>query len=638
MDVPTPDALAAPTQPPSRSLGSPHPLKLLAVALLIGAAGLLAYRISEHAGMREQRNAASHRLDLFAAAVDGVVNRYAHIPSALELNPDVASLLRWPTDGARRATANHYLERLNALVGSIALFVLDPHGIVLAASNWNQPDSFIGEDLAFRSYFQQALAGETGRHFAVGTTRGDPGYFVAHPLREDGRVVGVAVIKIGLDGLRDTWRSLGTPALIADHNKVVILASVEPWLYTALAPLSPLALAEIERTRLYHDRPLGRFPFAITPALEETGVVVEVSRRDFGLQAPTPGSAAYLAQGRRLAANGWQLVVFSDLRLVRNQAVSHAALAMIATGFVLLFVAFLAQRRRILRQKLEAKALLEKANRELEATVARRTEALTQANVLLRKEIGEREQAELTLRAAQDELVQAAKLAVLGQLATGITHELNQPLGAIRTLAGNALEFLRRGDQPTAEKNLGIVTRLADQMGSIITPLKTFARKSPAIPARVDVAHAVANALVLLDARLQRSEVRVDNRCTAGAVIAWCDQNRLEQVLINLIGNAADAMREQPGRVLTLSAAAQDDDTVTLTVADTGPGLPERVRAHLFEPFFTTKPPGEGLGLGLAISRDIVRDFGGDLAADNLPAGGACFTLRLPAFAARAPA
>ncbi len=632
MDELSPDAPSALAPPPARTIPSPHPLKLLAIVLLIAWAGLLGYQLSENAGMREQSNAASHRLDLFAAAVDGVVNRYAHIPSALALNPDIASLLHWPTDGGRIATANRYLERLNALVGSIAIFVLDHHGVVLAASNWNRPDSFVGENLAFRSYFQQAIAGEPGRHFAVGTTRGDPGYFVAHPLREGDRVVGVAVIKIGLDGLRDTWRSLGTPALILDHNDVVILASVESWLYTALAPLSPLAQAEVERTRLYNERPIGRFPFPLPPALDEAGAVVEVTRTDFGLSSPAPGTAAYLAQGRNLRENGWRLVVFSDLRLVRNQAVSHAALAMIGTGFILLFGAFLSQRRRILRQKLEAKAMLEKANRELEATVARRTEALTRANALLRKEIGEREQAEQTLRAAQDELVQAAKLAVLGQLATGITHELTQPLGAIRTLAGNALEFLRRGDRTTVEKNLGIVARLTDQMGRIITPLKTFARKSPAVPARVDVAHAVANALFLLDARLQKSEVKVDNRCRPGAVVAWCDQNRLEQVLLNLIGNAADAMHDQPGRVLTLSAAAEDDEHVTLTVADTGPGLPESVRARLFEPFFTTKPAGEGLGLGLAISRDIVRDFGGDLVADNLPAGGACFTLRLPAF------
>jgi two-component system C4-dicarboxylate transport sensor histidine kinase DctB len=263
--------------------------------------------------------------------------------------------------------------------------------------------------------------------------------------------------------------------------------------------------------------------------------------------------------------------------------------------------------------------------------VARRTQALTETNLRLQKEVVERQHAEATLRAAQDELVQAAKLAVLGQLATGITHELNQPLGAIRTLAGNALEFLRRGKSESTEKNLTIITRLADQMGAIITPLKTFARKSPAVPVRVDLGRAVGNARFLLEQKLQHSAVSVQNDCSPGRSFALCDQNRLEQVLVNLIGNAADAMRDQPRRSLSIAAAPDGDGAVLLTVADTGPGLPDEIRERLFEPFFTTKPAGEGLGLGLAISRDIVRDFGGDLEAGNTPEGGARFRLRLPA-------
>jgi two-component system C4-dicarboxylate transport sensor histidine kinase DctB len=300
----------------------------------------------------------------------------------------------------------------------------------------------------------------------------------------------------------------------------------------------------------------------------------------------------------------------------------------VATGCVLLLLLVVAQRRRILRQKLEAKALLEQANAQLESKVARRTRALTDTNARLQKEVAERQQAEQTLRAAQDELVQAAKLAVLGQLAAGITHELAQPLGAMRTLSGNAIEFMKRGNLATVEQNLGIIARLADQMGRIITPLKTFARKSPAIPAATDVAHAVGAALFLLDQRLTKAGITVVNHCEPGQAVAWCDQNRLEQVLINLIRNAGDAMADSPTKTLTL-AAATTADGVELSIADTGCGLPEG--GALFEPFFTTKPPGEGLGLGLAISRDIVREFGGDLRADSRPEGGACFVLHLPA-------
>jgi two-component system C4-dicarboxylate transport sensor histidine kinase DctB len=314
----------------------------------------------------------------------------------------------------------------------------------------------------------------------------------------------------------------------------------------------------------------------------------------------------------------------------------------VAVAFVQLLLLYLLQRRRLLRQKLEAKQMLERVNTELEHKVAKRTRALSETNTRLRKEVAEREQAEQTLRAAQDELVHAAKMAVLGQLATGITHELTQPLGAIRTLSGNAREFLRRGDLEAVGGNLDIVARLVDQMGGIIHPLKSFARKSAAQPAATDVAVAVRNALFLYDQRLRKEGVMLDNRCTAEAALprVWCDPNRLEQVLINLIGNAVDAMHEPVDgaeRHLRIEARlAPSGDALLVQVMDSGPGFDAATAEHLFEPFYTTKPAGAGLGLGLAISRDIVRECGGEIEAHSpadaqLPeAGGARFVIRLP--------
>ncbi|NMG65490.1 sensor histidine kinase [Azoarcus indigens] len=624
------DALPQPAPAFRRPAHPPHPLLLALCVVLVSLAGFGGYRLSEHVGMQALRVEASHRLDLFAAAVDAVVNRYAHLPATVELSPEVNSLLRLPGDAGRADAANRYLERLNHSIGSIAIFILDANGHAVAASNWNQPDSFVGEDLSFRPYFRSAMQGKVGRHFAIGTTRGDPGYFVSHPVMNAGRLLGVAVIKIGFADLDETWTSLGSPALIADDKGVVILTSVPAWLYTALAPLSEDDKAQIAADRLYNNRPIGRLPVTLAGG-EENG---STARFDSRLVLPPTlphNSGFYLAQSRGLPDTGWKLLVFSEVTPVRRQAATHAALTVVGAGFLILLLLVIAQRRRILQEKLEAQALLQRANAELEGKVGRRTRALTESIARLRKEIAERQHAEQTLRAAQDELVQAAKLAVLGRLATGITHELNQPLGAMRTLSGNAIEFIRRGDLATAEKNLGIIGRLIDQMGGIITPLKTFARKSPAVPARVDVAHAVANALFLLDQRLKRADITVHNGCEPGRAVAWCDQNRLEQVLVNLISNAIDAMRGQAVRELDLGAYTHGDGRVVLRVGDTGVGLPTTLQNRLFEPFFTTKPAGEGLGLGLAISRDIVREFGGDLVADNRARGGAFFTVFLPA-------
>ena len=615
-----------PPVPPSRAL-STRPLSVLALLLVIGLIGFGGYRASEYQGMQTLRTDAGHRLDLFGAAVDGIVNRYAHIPATIQLNEEVLALLRKPRPSGSVAAANRFLERLNGHIGSLAIFVMDERGIVLASSNWKQPDSFVGEDLSFRSYYLTGLSGQVGRHVAIGITQGEPGYYVSHPIRDGERVVGVAAIKIGLAGIDQAWDLLGAPALIADENGVVILSSVPDWRYTALGPLSSDSRVEAAVSRLYNNRPIGNFPVAIDAALGPAGQEIHSGGR-LGIAPGRALGSTYLVHGRQLSSTGWRLLIFSDLQPMRAQAAGHGALAAVATGCVLLLLLVVAQRRRILRQKLEAKALLEQANAQLESKVARRTRALTDTNARLRKEVAERQQAEQTLRAAQDELVQAAKLAVLGQLAAGITHELAQPLGAMRTLSGNAVEFMKRGNLATVEQNLGIIARLADQMGRIITPLKTFARKSPAIPAATDVAHAVGAALFLLDQRLARAGITVINHCEPGRAVAWCDQNRLEQVLINLIRNAGDAMADSPRKTLTL-AAAPADDGVVLRISDTGCGLPEG--GALFEPFFTTKPPGEGLGLGLAISRDIVREFGGDLRAEHCPEGGACFSVHLPA-------
>lgn len=627
-----------------------RPLLLAAAALsLVLAAGWAGFGASERQGTDALRAESNHQLDLFASAVEGMIKRLEHVPATVQLNQDVVALLRQPGQAERVAAASLYLRRLNAHLGSLSVFVMNERGTVLAASD----ASMVGEDLAYRPFFLEALSGRVGRHFAIGTQDSQPGYYVSHPIHDGARVAGVATIKISLEPINQAWAMLGAPALLADSNQVVILSSQPEWRYTTLADLPLERRVDLQLTRMYNQQRLGRFPLQVDLRIDEDSQIVEGVLPN-GLNAnsarPRQASRGMLVLGRTLNGMDWRLMMFTDLQRVRQQAVLHSLLAAVTAGFLLLLALFVNQRRRILSQKLQAKRWLEQANTELENKVTRRTGALSEANNRLRKEVAEREQAELTLRRAQDELVHAGKMAALGQLATGITHELTQPLGAIRTLSGNALEFMRRGDMNAVQGNLNILTRLADQMGGIIQPLKGFARKSAAQPASTDTAVAMGNALFLYDQRLRKGDVQVHNHLQPGQTLAWCDPNRLEQVLINLIGNAADAMTALPEgqpRELHLNAgpdlpepgdgAADEtaDETaaprVVITVRDTGPGLAADVLERLFEPFFSTKEAGVGLGLGLAISRDIAREAGGELDARNAPEGGACFVLRLPA-------
>ncbi|MBT0962919.1 sensor histidine kinase [Denitromonas iodatirespirans] len=594
--------------------------RALTVLVLVLGVALVTYLVSQPLARRALDEDASHRLKLFATAVEGLINRYTLIPSALDLNSSVVGFLLQPFEDDKAVALSRQLALLNARIGAQAVYVLDTTGRVLASSNWNRPDSFVGEDLSFRPYFQRAVQGASTRHFAVGTTRGDPGYYYAQPIHAGDQIIGVAVVKIGLQEIERAWPTLDRPALIHDSHGVVILSSEPAWRYSAIAPIDAADRVKLDRERLYGEQVGMRLP-----------AMRQGDDREVRLALPTGAtrSRPFLAHSRGIDGTDWTLVLFTDLQPAHVTALGHAALAACLAGVALLLLQVAAQRRRILLQRLENQSLLERTNQRLEITVGERTAALTEVNRRLRDEVAERQATEASLREAQNELVQAAKLAVLGQLSAGITHELSQPLGAIRTLAGNAIAFLERGDPHTAAHNLGIVNRLIHQMGSIIAPLKSFARKSPAQAAAVDTACAVSNALVLLAPRLQAEAVAVSDLTRAGEVFAWCDQNRLEQVLVNVIGNACDAMRQCSPRHVEIAARAVDRG-VALTVSDCGPGFTPEVEARLFEPFFTTKPSGDGLGLGLAISRDILRELGGDMTARATPGEGAEFCILLP--------
>ena len=609
---------------------------LVALALIV-AAGYWVFERSFAQGTSNLRAASNGRLDLFASVVEARVRRLEPVPATIQLNPVVVRLLQSPTPAHAQA-ANDYLARLNAHLGSLAVFVLDVRGVVLASSNTAlRDDSLRGEDVSYRPYYLEALAGRSTRHFAIGSG-GHAGYFASHPIYDGSRVVGVAAIKIGLDALEQTWPMLGAPALVTDANQVVILSSQPQWRYTSLVPLPTERRVDLQLAQTYGALRIPLFPLSVELSVNEDsqqvqGLLRGDSTRISAALGQAPGRADFMVLGRSLDGMDWRVLIFTSLATVRHQAQIDGIGGAMSVAFLFLLALYWAQRRRIERQKLAAKRQLEQANAALEQEVGRRTQELTDANALLRKEVTEREQTEITLRAAQHERVHAGKMAVLGQLAASITHELTQPLGAIRTLSGNAVEFMRRGNHSAAQENLSIVARLVDQMARIIDPLKSFSRKSTVRPEPSDVGRTVEQALFLFQLRQRHEQVHVDNRCAPGEWIAWCDANRLEQVLVNLVGNALDAMRDAPCKTLQISAelrAAHEPPLIAIQVQDTGKGLSEADLAHLFEPFYTTKASGVGLGLGLVICRDIAAEFQGDLTARNVPGAGACFTLTVP--------
>jgi len=612
---------------PALSLSRVAALLLLFAALTLGASQL-AFRYSLSAGMAELESTGRHRLDLYAASLEREIDKYGYFPALLGLDQSVLEMLAAP-DAARVARMNHYLEQLNARAGSLSIYILDREGRVLASSNWRQRDSFIGENLFFRPYFRQALETGAGRFFGIGTTQGEPGYYLSSALASGQDVAGVAVVKVGLRQLEQSWGAVEAPALVSDENGVVILSSVPDWKFTTIKPLDKATLEAFERTQQYNRQALAPLGVKELSVLEDGARLVRLPAT--ATSAPVfPLAGNFLAQTRNLPGTPWNITVYSPQAQVRTIAVNRAALAGAFAAFLFILALLLNQRRRHLQDQLAAQAALQRAHDELERNVIERTADLSSANERLIKEVAERTQAERTLRSAQDELVQAGKLAVIGQLSAGIAHELNQPLAALRTLSGNARKFLARGNQETASSNLERIDQLVDRMGLLTSQLKSFARKSSGRPQAVPVRRAIENALFLLEQRLKQAGTVVCVDLPPDELEAWCDPNRLEQVLVNLAGNALDAMEGQHAPVVDISAS-RCDGRILIRVRDRGPGISEEASGRLFEPFFTTKEAGGGLGLGLAISAGIVADFGGALSAHNQPEGGAVFTVDLPA-------
>ncbi|MBI2276739.1 MAG: sensor histidine kinase [Dechloromonas sp.] len=604
------------------------PIFLLLLALM-GLTGFGAHRFAQQLGITDLQATGLHRLDLYAASLDREIGKYAFLPGTLGLERDVLELLNAGERSKLAPQVNAYLEQLNERAGTLAIYVIDAGGQVVAASNWRRADSFIGEDLAFRPYFREALNNGTGRFFGIGTTRGEPGYYLASTLADANRTLGVAVIKVSLEQLEKSWSTVEAPAMVSDENGVIILGSVADWKFTTLRPLDEPTRSAFDRTQQYNRRALKPLGMKEIAELEHGARLVSIAKTGPEMVSVYPVAGRFLAQSRPLAGTPWTLTVLSHLEQVDDIAQSRALVAAVGAAFLFMLGLMLDERRRRLKDRLAAREALQKAHDELERKVDERTADLSAANQLLQDEVAERIRAERTLRAAQDELVQAGKLAVIGQLSTGIAHELNQPLAALRTLSGNGVRFLERGDLATTRSNLERIAQLVDRMGLITGQLRAFARKSSGQLQPVALGRALDNALALLEPRLRQANAEIVRHGPLPEPVALCDANRLEQVLVNLIGNALDAMDGQAAPRIELSCECVDRQA-RLSVRDHGPGLAEAALTHLFEPFFTTKAAGVGLGLGLTISAGIIRDFGGTLSGANHPDGGAVFTLDIP--------
>lgn len=725
-----------------------HRKPLMAALLLAGFVyGLWQVaQVSRESAMTHLLQKTQADINRYSLSLQQKLGRYKDMPRLLSTHSELINplLYDWSSDAHMRA--NLYLEQVNRIIGASDTYLMNPAGETVAASNWGRAHTFVGQNFAFRPYFQQAMHGELGRYFALGTRSGKRGYFFAYPVQHRGAIIGVVVVKIDLNAIEQDWSDPLTDLLVTDADGVIFISTRPQWKFYTVKPLDNELKASIGASQRYGEHPLQ--PLAIHQQEQESDYELVSLNTPEGKK-----EGRFLLQNQSVADTGLRVVMLASLKPVSRQVINATLLAA-AIAFTLLFlVLVLLARRRIIRERARFKArevaalaasetrikaiidhtraglvtldangavtsfnhtaekffgyreaqlsgqhfcvllsepdqlvcrqylarnnrntfelstevegkhadgntfpisltigvmpedegqlrfiatiqditerkayerALKQIQEELENRVKTRTQDLTLANIKLTDEMAQH-------RATQNELIQAAKLAVLGQMSAGINHELNQPLTAIRAYADNARQFLALSRYDSVQDNLQEISCLTERMAKIIHPLKEFARKASDQPEPVSLRAVQEGAMSILYGRLQKESVTIQWPDNLETYSVQGDLVSIEQVLVNLIGNAIQAMEADSSKRVEVSLERQGPQ-LALHIRDFGPGIPAADLGRVFEPFYTTKAAGQGLGLGLSISHRIATNLGGQLSAANHPEGGAVFTLLLTQF------
>lgn len=589
--------------------------------LIFGLTLLVSWTLGGWAGYRQVEQKSLEESFRYRQLVANELNRYLPIPELMAEHPLLEKALRTPDDPGIILQANEEMQRMATIVGSSDVYLMDVNGLTIAANNYQQEDSFVGSNYAFRPYFSEALATrDSAIYFALGLMSNMRGLYFSHPILDSqGSVLGVIAVKVLVHELESQWHrpaSLSEAEMVVlDRDGISFLASKPRWLYRDFEPYSGTTPAA-ESYQRYPDRDLtpinmmrlGR-PWGVSDRSEKIHLV------------GSDAGGHYLSVRTDLPRLDWTLQV-----MVSTRSVIWTRLAFLVGGAALFFGGLLTWL--YLRERYRREAELALRGEQLERRVAERTADLENSNCKLLEEIRERERTQNELRETQQELIQAAKLAVLGQMSAGLNHEMNQPLTAIQTYARNSRRFLEKGAEDMVDANLSEIIALCDKMAELTRQFKVFARKSEGPPAVVDLRQSIDASLKIILAQKSSADIDIQWNRPDHPVMCHGDLIRIEQVMVNLMANAVHAVEESRHPQVRIDIEEAEDCWKCL-VRDNGPGLQGNTE-QIFEPFFTTKSVKQGLGLGLSISRQIVDALGGTLTGRNRMDGpGAEFVLTL---------
>ncbi len=546
-------------------------LYLATLALIAWGGDIWADEQARSEVRRAAQNAAASRTSLLVSELQ----KYRLLPVVLAEQPEIVTALDGGADGRNRA--NRKLEGIAGQLGSSVVYLLDAQGRTIAASNWRLPSSFVGQDYSFRPYFTRAMQLGSAEFFGLGTVSREPGLFLSRRVAGGN---GVIVVKFVFGTVERGWGPAPGIVIVTGADGVVLLTNRPGWRFGTTQALPPAQIAEMHRTRQYGDVPLTQLPMRVAG-----DAMVDI------------GNARYATADTAVPVPGWRLAVFEPLDPARAAYLATSRLALMAAAVLLLLPLGWWLRA---SDRAELAASL---RRMLEGEVVARTAEL--------------EAAQNRFREAREALAHANRLGSIGQITAAVAHEINQPVAAIRTLAENGGVFLARGDAVTAGENLEAIAGLTRRIGTITAELRAYARRGTGSVRAVEIDQAIDGTLLLVGHMLRSAGIALNRPPTLG-VSVLADPIRLEQILVNLLHNAIEALIERSSPWIGLLIEA-DTEAVRILVVDNGTGISDTVRNQLFAPFATSKP--DGLGLGLGIARDIAREFGGELDISRAPEG-----------------
>ena len=543
-------------------------------------------RSAEDRALSDVMQKAGETLSVQTEVLSGVLDKFRLLPPLLSRQSSIRALfVRDDGGNAQTVDARRTAEEIAGMSAAMDVAFFFPDGELLA--NARRP--FVKSEEGLLELIEVARQGRLGR-VALLNNRDERTYAFSSGVRREGKFVGVVIVYVDFYRVEAAWALSARRIFVTDRTGTVFLANDPAW---RLKPISELRQADGAGRYLINDR------------FEER-----------------------LDLMRHLPLLDWDLHVLADpapVGMARLNAALIATLACLLVGLIALVVLRRNEMAIIRARRDRAIAL------RLERVVRDRTRALSITNRSLSREVEVRREAEERLRRTQDELVQTAKLAALGQMSTALSHEYNQPLAAIRSYADNALKFLERGATSEVSGNLSRINGLVERMAELSRTLLSFSRKPGATIGPVPLGTIVDEALLLARPRARASgiaAIHVGDEVSGLYVVGG--RIRLGQVFVNLVNNAIDALSGRPDARVDINAR-QEGDRIVVTVADNGPGIEPGQLPKVFDPFFTTKGVGEGIGIGLSIVDNIIRDFGGTIMVTNRPEGGACFTINLRA-------